>query len=441
MTRIGIVGLGYAGLPLALAFAHDGIPVTGYDIDEERVETLRRGDDPLGEGLETKTPCITYTAAPRRLSACDVVFVTVPTPVTAGGDPDTSALRSAGRTIGANLRRGALVALRSTVYPGGTHGEFVPCVERASGWTAGEEFGVGYAPERMSPGDDAHAFSTIAKVVAAEDETHRQTLVDLFERVVEGPVLSVSSIEACEAAKCLENVQRDVNIALMNEFAMACDRLPEVDPGTAIEAAETKWNFHSYRPGMVDGHCVPVDPQYLAHRFEEAGHSPTLIRTAREVNDRVATHVAELVSEAVSRRSGVATATTDGGSVVDGDATDRRGRVLAMGLAYKPDVADLRAPTTGKAIAELGNRGFDVVGYDPHVDPDAAAARFDIPVRESLDATGFDAVVVFTGHSAFGDLDVGRLAGAMNDRPALIDVSGTVDESAARDHGFTYRGF
>ncbi|MFC6726383.1 nucleotide sugar dehydrogenase, partial [Halobium palmae] len=274
---------------------------------------------------------------------------------------------------------------------------------------AGEEFTIGYAPERMSPGDDAHALRHVAKVVGAEEAAVRERLVALFERVMEAPVSAVPSIEACEAAKCLENVQRDVNIALMNEFAMACDGLPDVDPETVLDAAETKWNFHRYRPGLVDGHCIPVDPYYLIHRFEEAGESPTLMRAARTVNDRVATHVVDTLCGAMAGDAGESRVTTDGGSVPAESAADDRRRVLAVGLTYKPEVADLRAPTTRKAVAELDERGFDVVGYDPHADPAEAAETFDIPVQESFDPAGFDAMVVFTGHRALGRLDLGWL--------------------------------
>lgn len=439
MTGIGVVGLGYTGLALALAFARDGFAVTAYDTDERRIETLRRGEDPFGEGTDPNGEGITYTVDVGQISDCDVVFVAVPTPVTADGTPDTAALRSAGRAVGSHLARGALVVLQSTVSPGGTREELVPAVEHTSGWTAGEEFSVGYAPERTSPGDDADALRHVPTVVAADDEASRQRLVDLFESVVEAPVTAVPSIESCEAARCLESVQRDVNVALVNEFATGCADLPNVDPETALAAARTNPGFHDYRPGLVDGQGVPVGSAHLVHGFERAGHSPRLMRTAREVNDGLATRVADALCDAVDRRPGERNATADGGSVIDRTAPAGRRRVLAVGLTARPDVGDLRAPTTGKAIAELRDRGFDVVGSDPYADPTEAEAAFDIPVQESFDPAGFDAVVVFTGHSALRGLDLGWLAGEMNDRPALVDATGRLDARAASAHGLTYR--
>lgn len=463
MTRIGVTGLGYAGLPLAVAFADEGFAVTGYDIDEKKVAALRNGNHPVDNGANYRETDITFTTDPELLSECAVIFVAVPTPTTANDEPDMSALRDAGRTIGRHLSKDAMIVVQSTVYPGGTRAELVPAVEATSGFTAGSEFAVGYAPERMNPGDETHSFRSVSKVVAAQDDASRERLVDLFETVSDAPVYPVSSIEACEATKCLENVQRDVNIALINEFTMACDGVADVDPYEVLDAAETKWNFHSYRPGLVNGHCIPVDPYHLVYRFEQAGYSPALMKTARALNDRVGTYVADILCDALAERpravnsipdGGGATApdggdvtapdggdaTVPGGGGVDPPADESRQRVLVAGLTHKPNVADTRAPTTKIAIAELQERGLEVVGYDPHATPADAQAAFGIPVQEEFRPDGFDALVVFTAHEKLRNLDLEWLAGEMNTRPVLVDTTRVLDEETAREHDFIYRG-
>ncbi|QCC47187.1 nucleotide sugar dehydrogenase [Halobellus limi] len=439
MTQIGVVGLGYAGYPLAVSFAESGFSVVGYDVDEEKVDALRSGDHSLAEATGAEAARLTHTSEPERLSACGTVFVSVPTPITESGEPDTSAVREAGRTIGAHLSEDTTVVLQSTIYPGGTRRELVPAIEEASGWTAGEEFSVGYAPERSSPGAETRDIEEIERCVAAQDAASRARIRRLFETVLDAPVHPVATIEACEAAKCLENVQRDVNIALVNEFAMACERVEALDADEVLRAAATKWNFHSYRPGLVDGHCIPVDPHYLIHRFEEADYSPELMKTARRVNDRAADHVVELTCDALAQRPQVV---ADGG--VDGRPTvPARGSsndVLAVGLTYKSGADDLRVPTRRRAIAELSERQGDVVGYDPHASPAAAAETFDVPIQAELDPEGFDALVVFTDHELVRRLDLDRVSRAMSENPVLVDATQSIDRGAARERGFIVRG-
>lgn len=439
MTRIGVIGLGQAGLPLATTFADEGFVVTGYDVAEEKIAALRNGEHRLDHRVDTRDVEISFSTTPDSLSKCDVIFVVVPTPITPDGEPDMSPLQQAGRTIGHHLSRDTIVVLKSTVYPGGTRAELVPEIEKTSGWTAGAEFTIGYAPERMNPGDEAHTLRKVSKVVAAPDTTSRGTLVDLFETITEAPVYPISSIEACEAAKCLENVQRDVNIALINEFVMGCEQFEDVDPYEVLEAATTKWNFHSYQPGLVNGHCIPIDPYYLIHCFEDAGYSPALMKTARTVNDQVGTYVADILCNALEERRRLTNPVMDGGGVTSPLADETQHRVLLTGLTYKPNVADIRAPTTKLVIGELLERGLDVVGYDPHTAPAATEAEFGIPVQEAFCPTGFDALIVNTGHESLRDLDFEWVASEMTDQPVLVDTTGTLEAATARKQEFIYR--
>lgn len=427
-VKIGVVGLGYTGLPLANAFAEMGFGVIGYDIDEARVDELKMRERPRSGGVVPHDSRPRFTAKPDALTDCAVVFISVPTPVTDDREPDTTAIRSAGRIIGANIAENVVVVLQSTIYPGGTREELVPAIEEASGWTAGEEFTVGYAPERLSPGEETHELGSVVKVVAADDDDTRQWLVDLFETIIDVTVYPAETIEAAEAAKCLENVQRDVNIALVNEFAMACDGIEGLDPYEVFAAAETKWNFQSYRPGMVNGHCIPVDPHYLIHCFEMSGFSPELVETARNVNDQMSGFVADLVEAALTTRP-----------TNDTEDTSPRGRVLVLGLAYKPGAEDVRSPTTARAVTMLCDRDFDVIGYDPHAARADLEAAFDIPIQDTLDPTDFDALLVLTPHEHFEHLYLPATAHKMADHPVLVDPFRAFDPATARDSGFTYR--
>lgn len=428
--RIAVVGLGTVGLALAVAFDDVGHDVVGYDIDRQRLDSLRSGVDPTDavrrDRLDQST--VTFTDDESRLAAVEYLLVTVQTPVDQANRPDLSYLKRALRTVGEQLSTGTTVVLESTMFPGGTEEIVVPLLEAVSGLTAGDEFFVGYSPERMSPGDPERGLTEVTKVVAARTDHTRADLAGLYGRILEAPVYQAPSIEAAEAAKCIENIQRDVNIALMNEFAAALNHL-NVDTRAALEVAATKWNFHEYHPGLVDGHCTPVDPYYFLTRAEQHGYSPELIRTARRVNEAVPQRLAETVSEAVSAR-----ARTD-----PDDPTGEPTRVLVLGLAYKPETRDVRGRATPTFIAELRRRGFDLVGFDPLVDADAARAAFGIELREELTFEAVDVLVVKTAHDAFDDLDVEAVCREMNPSPAVVDLPGLFDPETAARCGAIYR--
>ncbi|MFC4438550.1 MULTISPECIES: nucleotide sugar dehydrogenase [Natrialbaceae] len=422
-ARICVVGLGYVGLPLAHAFDAAGHDVHGVDIDPEKVATLEAGTDPTGDiGDDAIADSeIEFTTESSVIAEAEYVVVAVPTPVDDLEKPDLGLVESAGRTIGEQLEPGTTVVLESTVYPGATREVFVPALEEASGLEAGVEFGVGYSPERMVPGDEEHGLANVVKIVSALTDETLTEIVDLYESVVDAGLHEAPTVETAEAAKCVENTQRDLNIALVNELAIACDHL-ELDTEAVLEAAGTKWNFHDYRPGLVGGHCIPVDPFYLIHESEQKGFDPELIRKAREVNEYVPTHVAEQTIKALNESEKIL----------------KHSRVLVLGLAYKPDVDDIRTSAIGGVIDDLQEYGIEVVGFDPHADDAAMRDEFGIDVQEELDVAGFDGLVVGTPHSEFHGLPFGDLAHEMAADPVCVDIDGTFEE-AATEHDFTYR--
>ncbi|WP_049923599.1 nucleotide sugar dehydrogenase [Halopiger djelfimassiliensis] len=422
-TRICVVGLGYVGLPLAEAFDSVGHDVTGFDIDPEKIERLQSGIDPTGDvgDNEITDSEIEFTTDERTIERADVIIVAVPTPVDDLEKPDLGNVEQAGKMVGNQLDTGTSVVLESTVYPGATREVFVPALEDASDLQAGEEFGVGYSPERMVPGDDEHGLPNVVKIVSGLTDETRTELAELYETVVDAGIHEAPTVETAEAAKCVENTQRDLNIALINELSVACDHL-DIDTQAVLEAAGTKWNFHDYRPGLVGGHCIPVDPFYLIYESEQNGFAPELIKQAREVNEFVPEHIGRLTIKALN----------EAGNVL------QNSRVLILGLTYKPDVDDIRTSAIGGVIDTLKEYEIDIVGFDPHADNEAICEEFGVDVQEELAVEGFDGIIIGTPHSEFHGLHFGDIAHEMAENPVLVDVDGTFEESA-RDNGFIYR--
>ncbi|MFC7231063.1 nucleotide sugar dehydrogenase [Saliphagus sp. GCM10025308] len=420
-NRICVVGLGYVGLPLACEFDSVGYDVRGYDVDTDKIRTLERGIDPTGDVSDRSIAesSIQFTTDPSVISTADYVVVAVPTPVDELEKPDLSLVERAGETVGEHLTAGTTVVLESTVYPGATRELFVPALERGSSMTAGEEFGVGYSPERIVPGDDDHGLRNVVKIVSGLTEGARANLVDLYGSIVDAGVHEAPTIETAEAAKCVENTQRDVNIALVNELAVACTHLG-IDTQAVLDAAKTKWNFHDYRPGLVGGHCIPVDPFYLVYESERNGFKLELVRSAREINDYVPTHVGEMTVKTLN----------------DAENVLKHSTVLILGLTYKPNVADLRS-SIGGVIDYLREYGVSVVGYDPHAADAEIRERFGIDVVPEPSGDGFDAIVIGTPHDAFGELDIGGLLAEMNENPVLVDVDGMFEDRAS-EHDCRY---
>jgi len=422
-TAICVVGLGYVGLPLALAFAEEGVDVTGFDVAEAKVDALAAGRDPTGHVSDdgvSRTDA-EFTADPARIRGADYVIIAVPTPVE-GKVPDLSYVEAAGRTVGENLSPGTTVVLESTVYPGATEEVLVPALEAASGLDWGDGFHVGYAPERAAPGETGRGVRDVTRVVSGDTDAVRDELAALYGRVVDAGTYPAPSIATAEAAKVIENVQRDVNIALVNELAVVCDHL-DLRTEDVLDAAGSKWNFHDeYRPGLVGGHCIPVDPLYLVHRSEGAGFSPKLVLQAREVNEYMPKHTAEVTLRGLN----------DAGKVL------RDSEVLVLGLAYKANVGDVRTSEVHGVVRGLREYDVDVTGYDPHVPREMAREAFDLTVADELDLSGFDAVVLATGHDEFSDISPTDLVNTLADDPVVVDVPGLFDGDEMTDAGVRY---
>lgn len=423
-ATICVVGLGYVGLPLAVGFAQSNYRVIGYDVDESTVEKLQNGVDTTGD-LSSEAVAdddITYTTDDAEIAEADYVIIAVPTPIDDGDRPDLQYVESAAATVGSKLTVGTTVILESTVYPGTTRDVLVPELESASDLTAGEEFFVGYSPERATPGDSEHGLADVVKVVSGQNETILNDIATLYESVVDAGVHRAASIEVAEASKVVENTQRDLNIAFVNELSMALERM-DVDSQAVLDAAGTKWNFHDYQPGLVGGHCIPVDPHFLAYRSAQEGFDPDLMRTGRKVNESVSNHVADLTIKALNQCH----------------KTLRDSRVLVLGLSYKPDVGDIRSSKVADVVENLREYDVDIEGYDPHADHEAVSEVFDLHVQDDRSFDGIDAVIFATPHAEFESLELEQMAAELGENPALIDVTGTFDEDAAHAAGFVYR--
>lgn len=427
MSTVTVVGMGFVGIPLSLAFDGAGHEVTGYDIDRERVVSLRDGVDPTAEvDGETLADCsVTFTYDATVLEDSDYVLITVPTPTDEWQSPDPRAIESAAGVVGENLQPGATVVLESTVYPGATREVLVPALEARNGLEAGVDFGVAYSPERIAPGppQPEHLVGT-SKLVGALTASTLEDVHALYDDVLEASVHRVPSVETAEAAKCIENVQRDVNIALMNEFVMGCNRIDvDVDPHAVLEAARTKPAFHEYRPGLVGGHCLPVDPHFLISRFNRDGFNPDIVEAARRTNESFAEFVATSVVKGVgSATTGSETALGDGGEQTALRQGDRPIDVLVLGFSYKPNVSDCRNEALDRMLAELRSYGTTVHGHDPVVGSAVVNREFGIRTVSEPELPEYDAIVVTTLHEEFRDLDIAPLH-ASEDGPFVLDLT------------------
>jgi UDP-N-acetyl-D-galactosamine dehydrogenase len=447
-STCGIVGLGYVGLTLAVNFDRAGYETIGYDIDDEKIAALQQHRDATGEYDEEtiRESEITFTTDPAGFRRCDYVFVALPTPIDEFGTPDLSALEAACETVGRSISPDTVIVVESTVYPGATREVVRPAVTRGTSEQGEVPFRLGYSPERIVPGGE-NAFADVTKVVSAEDEATLHELGALYGSVIDADVHLSTSIEAAEAAKCLENVQRDVNIGLVNEFTLACHHIDlDLDPHDVLEIARTKWNFHDYRPGIVGGHCIPVDPHYLRHKFQEAGFDPRLLRAARSVNQQMAEHVKTLTVAALceakaARAVPVGSATTMDDVPAHGHLPDAvtDAEVLLLGFGYKPNVADVRNSGVEQIAASLSAVVRRVRGYDPFHDGERAIDSFDFDVQSRLTVDGVDALVLLAPHEELRNLDLETVAAEMNENPVFVDVEAAYDPTAATESGFTYR--
>ena len=416
--NISVVGLGYVGLPVAVAFGK-GARVVGFDIDAGRIEELRRGVDRTREvePAELAEADVRFTSDPAELRQANFHIVAVPTPIDHTKKPDLRALLGAARTVGLHLERGAIVVFESTVYPGVTEEECVPVLEEASGLASGADFTVGYSPERINPGDREHTFTRIAKIVAAQDEATLDIVASVYDSVVAAGVYRAATIRVAEAAKVIENTQRDLNIALMNELALIFARLG-IDTRDVLDAARTKWNFLPFTPGLVGGHCIGVDPYYLAHKATMLSYQPEVILAGRRVNDGMGAWVAGQTVKALVRR-GIGT---------------RGAVVTVLGLTFKENVPDLRNTRVVDIVRELEDHGLAVQIHDPCADPDEASREFEVVVVAGDALRPADAIILAVAHSTFverGWPGIGALL--RGSRGVVIDVKGVLDRASRPD--------
>jgi UDP-N-acetyl-D-galactosamine dehydrogenase len=404
---IGVIGLGYVGLPLAVAFSHH-YRTLGLDIDEARIAELRAGRDSSLEVEPDELQAaegLSFTTNPADLAECTIYVVTVPTPITDAKTPDLRPLISASTLLGPLLKQDDIVIYESTVYPGATEEVCVPLLEQGSGLRFNEGFFVGYSPERINPGDKEHRLPTIKKVTAGSTPAVAEQVDALYRRIITAGTHRASSIRVAEAAKVIENTQRDVNIALINELAMIFNRLG-IDTDEVLAAAGSKWNFLPFRPGLVGGHCIGVDPYYLTHKAQAIGYHPEIILAGRRLNDSMGGFVAAQVIKLMAKR----------GSVLDG------GRALVLGLTFKENCPDLRNTRVIDIVAELTDYGVHCDVCDPWVDAHRAEEEYGINLVEPKPGDNYDAIVIAVAHRQFAEMGVDALRSLGRPGAILYDV-------------------
>lgn len=384
--KIAVIGLGYVGLPVAAAFARGGSPVVGFDIDETRVRELRAGQDRTREveSSDLQLPSLSFASGAGAIRASDFFIVTVPTPIDGARRPDLGAMFEASRLVGAALKKGDIVVYESTVYPGAVEEECVPLLEQCSGLKAGSDFNVGYSPERINPGDKQHRFESIVKVVSAQNPQTLDIVADVYGSVVKAGIHRAPSIKVAEAAKVIENTQRDLNIAFMNELSLIFQAL-DIDTGDVLAAARTKWNFLPFQPGLVGGHCIGVDPYYLTYRAEKAGYHPEVILAGRRINDGMGQRVARECVRGLLRRKGAG------------------GVVTILGLTFKEDVPDTRNSRVVDIVRELESFGLKVQVHDPLARASDARDEYGLTITELDALRPADAVILAVAHGSYLD--------------------------------------
>lgn len=406
-TRLALIGLGYVGLPLAMEFARK-LAVVGFDIDEDRLAKLRTGIDPCHE-LDAATfqgRDILFTSSLEDLRTADFFIVAVPTPIDRHNQPDLGPLLGATRTVGKVLKRGDYVVYESTVYPGCTEEDCIPLLEEVSGLKAGVDFKVGYSPERINPGDKEHTLTNTTKIVSALDDESLDAIAALYSLVVPAGLHRAPSIKVAEAAKIIENTQRDVNIALMNELSIIFDRIG-INTFDVLKAAGTKWNFLPFFPGLVGGHCIGVDPYYLVHKAKELKYHPKMINSGRFVNDSMGGYIAKkIVKKMISQGKNILGA-----------------RVLIMGITFKENVSDIRNSKVADIIREFKDFGVEVDVVDPFASPEDVRQEYGVNLLDQPRAD-YDAVVVAVAHAAYRELEEGYFLSISKEQPVLGDLKG-----------------
>ncbi|HEY0115592.1 MAG TPA: Vi polysaccharide biosynthesis UDP-N-acetylglucosamine C-6 dehydrogenase TviB [Allosphingosinicella sp.] len=414
--RIAVIGLGYVGLPLAAEFGKH-VPVVGFDIDPDRVAELGRGEDRTLEmepGELAAAAQLSFTTDPAELADCTIFIVTVPTPIDDHKQPDLTPLRRASETVGKVMKRGDIVIYESTVYPGATEEVCVPVLERVSGLTFNRDFFAGYSPERVNPGDKQHRLATIRKVTSGSTPEVAELIDQLYARIITAGTYKASSIRVAEAAKVIENTQRDLNIALINELAIIFNRLG-IDTEAVLAAAGTKWNFLPFRPGLVGGHCIGIDPYYLTHKAQAIGYHPEIILAGRRLNDGMGAYVAsQMIKAMLTRKIQVQGA-----------------RILVLGLSFKENCPDLRNTRVVDLIQELESYGVTAEVHDPWVDPAQARHEYGIDPVAAPEAGAYDGIILAVAHRQFVAMGPEKIRALGKDVHVLYDLKYALPAEAA----------
>ncbi|QLY39828.1 nucleotide sugar dehydrogenase [Hujiaoplasma nucleasis] len=424
--RISIVGLGYVGMPIAVAFAKK-VDVVGFDINNEKIDSYKNGFDLTKEvGNEAlKNTKVDFTSDEKKLREAKFHIIAVPTPVKSDHTPDLTPVESASKIVGRNLRKGSIVVFESTVYPGVTEDICVPILEEESGLRCGIDFKVGYSPERINPGDKVHRLETITKVVSGMDKDSLETISKVYELVVDAGVYKAQSIKVAEAAKVIENSQRDINIAFMNELSIIFNKM-NIDTKAVLEAAGTKWNFLNFFPGLVGGHCIGVDPYYLTYKAEQLGYHSQIILSGRRINDDMGKYVVENLIK----------------NIINADIPVKDAKVAILGFTFKENCPDTRNTRVIDIVHELKEYGIIPVIADPEADTEEANKEYGIDFHAMSEIRNMDAIVVAVGHNqflelAFKDIDAMFKKNSSKNK-VLIDIKGIFSRQAFENEGYKY---
>ena len=420
-NKIAVIGLGYVGLPIALAFAKH-FKVIGFDISQPRIDLMRNGVDPSKEldAEEFQDRDIFFTADAADLKEGNFFIVTVPTPVDEHYVPDLSYVLSASRLVGGALKKGDVVVYESTVFPGCTEEDCLPILEEVSGLKVGKDFKLGYSPERINPGDKEHTITKIAKVVSGNDEAALEIIADVYGSIIEPGVFKAKTIKAAEAAKVIENTQRDLNIALMNELAVIFDKMG-ISTHDVLEAAGTKWNFLKFFPGLVGGHCIGVDPYYLTYKAQQYGYSPEVILSGRRVNNNMPAYIAKKLTQ----------------SLLQIGKNPSQCKILIMGLTFKEDVSDIRNSKVADLAREIMGYSVNVHLVDPNASPNEVAHEYKLTLIDEP-AGNYDGIIVAVAHADYRKYSAADFRKLMNDSPILFDIKGICNEKDLRELGVSY---
>lgn len=423
-AKLSLIGLGYVGMPIAVEFAKRGVQVIGFDLNAAKIETYKSGIDPTNEvGDEViRNTTVDFTADETRLREAKFHIVAVPTPVNADHTPDLTPVEGASTILGRNLTKGSIVVYESTVYPGVTEDVCIPVLEKESGLKCGVDFKIGYSPERINPGDKVHRLNTITKIVSGMDEKTLDTVAKVYEIVVDAGVHRAESIKVAEAAKVIENSQRDINIAFMNELSIIFNKMG-IDTKSVLEAAGTKWNFLPFRPGLVGGHCIGVDPYYLTYKAEQIGYHSQVILSGRRINDDMGKYVAENVVK----------------NLIKADKAVRNAKVAILGFTFKENCPDTRNTRIIDIVNELREYGIEPVIADPEADAPEAKRLYNVEFVPMDTIKDMDAVVLTVAHDSFKEIGEAGFAAMFGEgKKVLVDIKGILDRKAYEEAGYTY---